>query len=268
MSKRHSHKRRHNWELIVRDRRQVWHEPWAALSFMKVALRNVQEALIEELGRAPLPTEFGDWTYLIFGDRTTGHHHEMLVFGNLEHDSLRGGQNVLTRLHSSCRTSETYHAVNCECREELHEAMQLIKADGRGVILYLEQEGRGNGVVGKLAQLNGMFHWQDGSIQQKCDVATGERIDTDRAYREAGYESEVRDFDVAGEMLTSVGVQSVRLLTNNARKIAGIKNAGISVTPVELHIAPGNEIIACDLRSKVRNLGHCIPDEFLNVHEA
>lgn len=103
-----------------------------------------------------------------------------------------------------------------------------------------------------------MFGWQDGKIEQKRDHVTGERIDTDRAYKEAGYPSECRDFSVAGEMLRAVGVTSVRLLTNNPRKIAGIESAGIAVTPVEIHIEPDNEIIASDLKSKAQNLGHKI----------
>lgn len=217
--------------------------------------------MIEEFGRSPLPTESGDWTYIVYGDKTNGQHHETLVFGNLAEGALGSGEDVLVRIHSSCRTNETYHAVNCECRKELQEAMAMIAQEGRGVILYLEQEGRGTGIAGKMAQLNGMFGWENGKIVQKTDPTTGERIDTDRAYKEAGYPSESRDFSVAGEMLDAIGVRSVRLLTNNPRKIAGIESAGIKVTPIEIHIAPDNEIIASDLRSKAKNLGHRITDE-------
>lgn len=255
-----------HWEIPYQvawreRRRQEWYAPWLAIAWMKMLLQKEGEPMIEEFGRAPLPTEFGDWTYIIYGDWTDGHHHEMLVFGDITEDVLDNGQDVLVRMHSSCRTNETFHAVNCECRKELHEAMQLIQNEGRGIILYLEQEGRGTGIAGKLAQLNGMFGWEDGHIEQKRDPETGERIDTDRAYKEAGYPSECRDFTVAGEMLKKVGVQSVRLLTNNPRKIAGIESAGIIVTPVSIHITPDNEIIASDLRSKALNLGHDIPEE-------
>lgn len=247
--------------------RGEWYSPWLQIALVKELLYAEGEPMIEEFGRSPLPTEFGDWTYLVFGDKTSGSHHEMLVFGNLAAGSLGNLEGLIVRMHSSCRTNETYHAVNCECRKELHEAMRLIQQEGRGIILYLEQEGRGTGISGKLAQLNGMFGWKKDKIEQKRDAETGDRIDTDRAYKGAGYPSECRDFSVAGEMLRHVGVKSVKLLTNNPRKIAGIKQAGIAVTPVELHIEPDNEIIASDLRSKAKNLGHAIRAEHLHVKD-
>lgn len=247
-----------NLQFLEEIRHQEWYQPWIAIAVMKEVLQKEGLAMIEEFGRAPLPTEFGDWTYIVYGDRTTGQHHEMLIFGNLLEGALGDKENILVRLHSACRTNETYHAVNCECRHELHEAMKMISQEGQGVILYLEQEGRGTGIAGKLAQLNGMFGWQDGKIEQKRDAVTGDRIDTDRAYREAGYPSESRDFTVAGEMLKAVGIKSVRLLTNNPLKILGVESAGIPVTPVEIHIEPENEIIASDLKSKAENLGHHI----------
>lgn len=216
---------------------------------------------VEELGRAPLPTEFGNWTYIVFGDYTHGVHHEMLVFGNVASGSLGDGRNLLVRMHSSCRTNEVYYAINCECRKELHRSMSLIQKEGKGIILYLEQEGRGNGIVGKMAQLRGMLKWKGQKIEQRRDLKTGERIDTDRAYKDAGYSSEVRDFTVAGFMLKHVGITSVRLLTNNPQKVKGVKSAGIEVTQVEIHIPPDNEIIASDLRSKAKNLGHTISEE-------
>ncbi len=221
--------------------------------------------MIKELGRAPLPTEFGDWTYIVYGDHTHGNHHEMLVFGNLDDGSLGNKENILVRIHSACRTNEIFHAVNCECRKQLHLAMKLIKQEERGIILYLDQEGRGNGMAGKLAQLRGMFGWENGEIRQKKDLVTGKRIDTDRAYKEAGYPSENRDFTVAGEMLKTIGIHSVRLLTNNPNKIAGVEKVGISVVPVEIHIPPDNEIIATDLRSKAKNLGHKINEEHYRI---
>ncbi len=231
---------------------------------MKDLLDKEQRPMIEEFGRAPLPTEFGDWTYINYGDWTSGKHHEVLVYGNIAEQSFAAEDAtnaVLVRLHSSCRTNETFHAINCECRKELHHAMRAIQQEGRGIILYLEQEGRGTGTAGKLAQLNNMFGWKDGSIKQRRDPESGERIDTDRAYKKAGYPSECRDFTVAGEILTSLGVQSVRLLTNNPLKITGVEQSGIEVTPVSIHIKPDNEIIASDLRSKAENLGHDIPAE-------
>ncbi len=241
-------------------RKTEWYQPWQSGEIIKSSLMQEGENMIEELGRAPLPTEFGDWTYVVYGDYTNGNHHEMLVFGNLDEGSLGDKENILVRVHSSCRTNEAFHAINCECRKQLHLAMELIKQESRGIILYLDQEGRGNGIAGKLAQLRGMFDWENGIIKQSFDSITGERIDTDRAYKEAGYPSEKRDFTVAGEMLKSIGVRSVRLLTNNPKKIAGIESADIKVALVEIHIMPDNEIIATDLKSKAKNLNHKIDE--------
>lgn len=173
---------------------------------MKNLITKEGKPMIENLGKAPLPTEFGDWTYMVYGDYAQGNYHEVLVFGNLEKDSFVGGKDVLVRMNSSCKTNEVFSATNCECRRQLHQSMKLIKEEDEGIILYLEQEGRGrgNGIVGKLAQLNGMFGWKDGKIEQRVDLATGEPIDTDRAYREAGYLSEVRDFTVNSYKITLV----------------------------------------------------------------
>jgi len=241
----------------IDEQDRTWHRPWEVIQERKTLFAKERRPMIEEFGRSPLPTEFGDWTYIVFGDFTDGSHHELLFYGNLAETGVP--DNILVRLHSSCRTNETYHAINCECRKELHEAMRLMQQEGSGVILYMEQEGRGTGIAGKMAQLNGMFGWKDGKIVQKTDE-NGERIDTDRAYKEAGYPSECRDFSAAGEMLRHIGVASVRLLTNNPQKIAGIEQAGIVVTPIGLHIKADNEIIASDLRSKAKNLGHHIAE--------
>lgn len=253
---------------LIKFRSVAWEKPWVIEKNMKDSLQKEKRPLIERLGDAPLPTEYGDWTYIAFGDFMSGSHHELLVYGNVHEGSLGDSENILVRMHSSCRTNETYHAVNCECRKELHTAMDLIKDEGRGIIIYLEQEGRGTGITGKLAQLKGMFGWENDKIVQKTDLVTGERIDTDRAYREAGYPSECRDFAVAGEMLQSLDIKSVRLLTNNPRKIEGIESCGIAVVPVEIHIPPDNEIIASDLRSKAKNLGHRINEEHLIVDKS
>lgn len=250
---------------IIKTRQREWHVPWSNIEDMISRFKKEGRPLVEELGRSPLPTEFGDWTYLVFGDYTTGGHHEMLVYGNLAKGSLGNGEGLLVRMHSACRTNETFAATNCECRKELHQAMKLIQGEEKGIILYLEQEGRGNGIAGKLAQLNGMFGWEDGKIEQKRDPESGERIDTDKAYKQAGYPSESRDFAVAGEMLHKLGVKSVRLLTNNPVKISSIEEFGIGVTPVEIHIAPDNEVVATDLRSKAENLGHSISEKHWQV---
>ena len=141
--------------------------------------------------------------------------------------------------------------------------MEKINQEDRGVIVYLDQEGRGTGISGKMTQLDNMLEWKDGKIEQRFE--DGKRVDTDKAYKQAGLPSECRDFTVAGEMLNMIGVKSVRLITNNPSKVEGILQAGIGVTRIESHIPPENEIVESDLKSKVENLGHLIPDDKLLI---
>jgi 3,4-dihydroxy 2-butanone 4-phosphate synthase/GTP cyclohydrolase II len=250
---------------ITAQRQAEWSKPWEHRERLQKKLLEKGLPLVVELGRAPLPTEFGDWTYIVYGDLVSGHHHSVLCFGQLGDElGYSGFDDVLVRLHSSCLTSEVFHAVNCECREELHSAMAAIQQEGMGIILYVDQEGRGTGMMGKLCQLNGMFTWSDsGAIEQQVDSG-GSPIDTDKAYRNAGYPSECRDYAVAIEVLNLLQVSSVRLITNNPRKIAALCQAGIAVNPIEIHIPPSNAIVANDLKSKADNLGHSIrPEHYL-----
>lgn len=252
------------WDRFIKGRGME--RPWISAKIINQLLESENKFMVHELGRAPLPTEKGDWTYIVFGDLTHGSQHHMLVFGDLpDGKDMTDREDILVRIHSSCHTNEVFGAINCECRAQLHGAMEMIETEKKGVILYLDQEGRGNGMTAKLAQLSGMFEWKNGKIVQKVDPETGERIDTDMAYTQADYPSESRDFSMAGEMLKSIGVKSVRLLTNNPRKIAGIENAGIRIVPIEIHITPENEIIATDLRAKANKLGHTIRKEHLKV---
>jgi 3,4-dihydroxy 2-butanone 4-phosphate synthase / GTP cyclohydrolase II len=242
-------------DYVLDDTQKRWLREWERIEEMKAYLEKIGKEKVMEIGRAPLPTEFGDFTYIIFGDYTSGEHHEVLLYG--QEDNIT--DNMLCRMHSACQTNETYHAVNCECRKELQESLQMVASEGSGLLLYLKQEGRGTGMSGKMRQLDGMFGWDNGKVDQKRDE-NGVRIDTDRAYKEAGYPSECRDFSVAGEILKRLGIRSVRLLTNNPSKIKGLTDSGIEVSPVGIHIAPDNEIIASDLESKAKNLGHAIPE--------
>ncbi len=245
-----------NIDYILEDTIKRWTREWERIEEMRDYLEKIKADKVIEIGRSPLPTEFGDFTYIIFGDYMSGEHHEVLLYGR-ENNIV---ENMLCRMHSACQTNETYHAINCECRKELQESLQMIAENGAGMLLYLQQEGRGTGMNGKMHQLNGMFRWNDNGIEQATDE-NGVRIDTDRAYKEAGFPSECRDFSVAGEIMRSLGIHSVRLITNNPDKISQIENCGIQVIPVGIHITPDNEIIASDLESKAKNLGHNIPKD-------
>ena len=244
---------------FVEKQREVWYHEWRTVENRRKELEEAGLPLVEELGRAPLKTDFGDFTFVEYGDKTTGYEHKVLVYGDIRDGALGDGEDVLIRMHSACWTSEVAHAVNCECRQEKNKALKAIAKEGRGIFLYLQQEGRGTG-VGKMLQLDRMLEFEDGEIKQRVDE-NGERVDTDKAYKEAGYPSECRDYSCAGEILNQLGVKSVRMMTNNPDKIESIREAGIGVERIGIHVAVENEIVEADLRSKHENLGHFINEE-------
>ncbi len=238
-----------------------WQKPWESEQKMREQLKKNGKSIVVELGRTPLPTEYGDWTYIVFGDRTSGQEHDMMVYGELGKDGLKNGEDLLTRLHSSCRSSELFHAVNCECREELEKALTLIQQEKKGAIVYLHQEGAGNGIVGKLKAYSNLFEWKNGKIVQKTNPKTGKAVNVFEAYDMENIIPEHRDFEVVGAMLKSIGVKSVRLLTNNPKKVNGIESAGIKVKQVGLHIPPKNEMVKAHLKTKATMFGHKISDD-------
>jgi GTP cyclohydrolase II len=245
-------------EEIVREGNEEWKKPWSAIAHNKNLLQANQHPIVRRLGEGPLKTSFGDWTMVAYGDYTSGEVHIALVYGNLR-DGLDGTEVYPTRVHSSCQTNEKFHAQNCECRAELHETMDRIKQEGKGIILYLQQEGRGNGVYGKMFQLEAMFGWSDGKIVQNTDD-NGEPVTTVKAYEQHRFHGEIRDFTVAGAMLQDLGVKRVEHHSNNPRKKAGLENNGIEVVGVKnLHfpdMIENNPILRHDLKDKQKGLGH------------
>ncbi len=240
-----------------KEQKAEWKSPWVKMekNFKEMKGKRIAEILAS----CPMPTEYGDWTNVLFGDYTTGRTHDALVFGNWEKGSLGNGRGVLTRMHSSCRSSDIFHATNCECAAELREAMARIKKEGRGVIIYLDQEGAGNGLVAKLEAFSKAYAWKNGRITEARDSKGV--INMYDAYERLGYKTDRRNYEVAGQMLKALGVKSVRLLTNNPRKIKGIESAGVEVERESIHIAPSNRMQSTILRAKARRLGHKISKE-------
>ncbi|MEY4701200.1 MAG: hypothetical protein RL326_1387 [Pseudomonadota bacterium] len=245
-------------QAIIREGNEEWKMPWAAIEHNKKLLQAHDHPIVMRLGQGPLKTSYGDWTMIAYGDYTSGEVHIALVFGDLR-DSLDGTEVYPTRVHSSCQTNEKFHAQNCECRAELHETMDRIRQEGKGIILYLQQEGRGNGVYGKMFQLEAMFGWEDGKIVQNIDE-TGEPVTTVKAYEQHKFHGEIRDFTVAGAMLQDLGVKRVEHHSNNPRKKAGLESNGIEVVGVRNLYFPdmveNNPILRHDLKDKQRGLGH------------
>jgi 3,4-dihydroxy 2-butanone 4-phosphate synthase/GTP cyclohydrolase II len=245
-------------QAIIREGNEEWKMPWAAIEHNKRLLQANNHPIVMRLGQGPLKTSFGDWTMVAYGDYTSGEVHIALVYGDLK-DALDGTEVYPTRVHSSCQTNEKFHAKNCECRAELHETMDRIRQEGKGIILYLQQEGRGNGVYGKMFQLEAMFGWEGGKIVQNTDDS-GAPVTTVKGYEQHGFHGEIRDFTVAGAMLQDLGVKRVEHHSNNPRKKAGLEQNGIEVVGVRnLHfpdMVANNPILQHDLRDKQQGLGH------------
>ncbi len=216
------------------------------------------------MGETPLPTEFGGWTYVVFEDAKTHKLHTLMVHKRLS-DIAKNPNDVLVRVHSACASSELFHANNCECREELEESMRRIKRNGRGIVVYLDQEGAGNGIAAKLMVYSKSFGWKNGRVTRKKDPKTSKNIDMYKMYEQLGYRKEARTFEVAAEMLNYAGVKSVKLMTNNPNKVEGLEQRGIHATPVSIHIKPKNRIMSEHLRSKAANLGHKISGRHLKM---
>jgi 3,4-dihydroxy 2-butanone 4-phosphate synthase/GTP cyclohydrolase II len=190
---------------------------------------------VTRVAAAELPTEWGEFDIVAYEDSVDGLTHVALVHGDLGR-----GENVLTRVHSSCVTGDIFHSARCDCGAQLDTAMRRIVHEGRGVLLYLNQEGRGIGLANKIRA----YSLQD------------EGFDTVEANERLGFPADKREYGVSVRMLLDLGVQSVRLLSNNPRKIAGVTGDGLSVSeriPIEI---PPSEFTRRYLKTKKEKLGH------------
>ena len=239
-----------------------WDKPWEVEDEMLKLLNEFRKPRLIELGRTPLPTEYGPITYIVFGDYATGKEHDVAVFGKFEGKRLKAYNYPLVRVHSSCRTSELFRADNFECRQELDFALKQMSKEKKGILIYLNQEGGGNGIKAKLTAYKNTFDLKRGILVVKRDK-NGKELNVYDGYEKAGYQSEHRDFDVAAAILKTLGVNAVRLMTNNPNKIEGLASKGIKVKPIGVHIKPTNEIMKKHLRMKAKKLGHNITENDL-----
>ena len=193
--------------------------------------------LLREAAIAKLPTEFGDFEIHAYEELSNGKEHVALVLGN-----IGDGHAVLVRVHSSCLTGDVFHSSRCDCGPQLHTAMERITAEGRGVILYLNQEGRGIGLANKIRA----YALQD------------EGYDTVEANERLGFDADQREYGLGVRILSHLGVRSMRLLTNNPRKRSGVETHGMSVSellPIEI---PASEFTRRYLQTKKEKLGHLL----------
>jgi len=195
------------------------------------------DSLIEELVRVDMPTKYGHFTLVAFKEKTTGVEHLALIKG-----SWQKGEPVLTRVHSSCFTGDILGSFRCDCGEQLHKAMAMVENEGKGIILYMNQEGRGIGLINKL----------------KAYKLQEEGMDTVEANLHLGFGMDERDYGVGAQILRYLGATSLKLMSNNPRKRAGLNGYGIEIVeivPIEMN--PNSHNLKY-LETKRDKLGHDI----------
>ena len=186
-----------------------------------VEYRRRHEKLVERGASVQLPTEFGEFTAIAFRETLTGKIHVALVQGALD-----GAENVLVRVHSECLTGDVFHSLRCDCGEQLEQALAQIEEAGRGVLLYMAQEGRGIGLLNKLRAYE---------LQERG-------LDTVEANLELGFPADARDYGIGNQILADLGLTTIRILTNNPKKLTGIDGFGLTVVEqVPIEVAPHSE---------------------------
>lgn len=199
-----------------------------------IAYRMEHDPFMELVAEAKLPTEYGEFRLVGFEDTLSGAEHVALVMGDVTADPL------LVRVHSECLTGDGFHSLRCDCGPQRDAAMQAIAAEGRGVLVYLRQEGRGIGLLNKIRA----YHLQDGGA------------DTVEANLQLGFPADARDFGIGAQMLHLLGARQLRVLTNNPRKLHSLGGFGLEVVErVPLH-AGHNEHNTAYLSTKAAKLGH------------
>ena len=204
---------------------------------LRALLNGQRRQPVRRVASARLPTAFGAFDIHVYESRRAAETHVALVRG-----PLGDGANVLVRVHSSCVTGDIFHSARCDCGPQLHEALGRIAGEGRGVLIYLNQEGRGIGLANKIRA----YKLQD------------EGADTVEANERLGFPADLRDYRAALEMLRDLGVGSVRLMSNNPKKLAGLTGDGMAVNerlPIEIAATAATQHY---LRTKKNKLGHLL----------
>ena len=209
-----------------------------------IAYRRRHDKLVERVVSTRLPTGFGDFQAVGYRELIGGKHHVALVKGEVD-----GAEDVLVRVHSECLTGDVFHSLRCDCGEQLESALAMIERAGNGVLLYLSQEGRGIGLLNKLRA----YKLQEGGM------------DTVEANLQLGLPADLRDYGIGAQILVDLGLSSIRILTNNPKKIRGLEGYGLSVSaqlPIEHISNPHNEAY---LRAKRDRMGHTLHHQGLDI---
>jgi 3,4-dihydroxy 2-butanone 4-phosphate synthase/GTP cyclohydrolase II len=211
------------------------------LSFITVAQlvahRLKNERLVHRVAEARLPTNFGTWRIVGYRNDVDSHEHVALVYGD-----VGDGENTLVRMHSRCLTGDVFHSMRCDCGWQLETAMQMIQREGRGVIVYLDQECRGIGLLNKLKA----YELQDAGA------------DTVEANERLGFAPDLRNYGIGAQILLDLGLTSIRPITNNPRKMVGLEGYGLRVDERVAIVQPENTENSGYMGTKRDKLGHLL----------
>ena len=199
--------------------------------------RRTREKLVQRIETVKLPTDYGDFDLHLYHSRLDEQYHLALVCGD-----VAGHEKILVRVHSECLTGDVFGSRRCDCGPQLHQAMRQIAAAGRGVIVYMRQEGRGIGLAPKILAYK---------LQEQG-------LDTVEANQKLGYDMDLREYGLGAQILADLGLKTIRLLTNNPKKVVGLEGYGLKITeqlPIKIKPNPHNERY---LKAKREKMGHLL----------
>lgn len=202
-----------------------------------IQFRRTREKLVERVETVNMPTDYGNFDLHLYRSKIDGQHHVALVRGN-----VAGQKNVLVRVHSECLTGDVFGSRRCDCGPQLHQAMRQVAEAGRGVIVYMRQEGRGIGLAPKI----------------KAYKLQEQGYDTVEANQKLGYGMDLREYGLGAQILCDLGLKTIRLLTNNPKKVVGLEGYGLKITeqvPIRVKPNPHNERY---LKAKREKMGHLL----------